>query len=131
MRNIELSFNADAAITKNRIVKMVSPGSASYEPGEGYVEASGAAGTDNEPFGVAHQAASAADAVIPVVVLGEAYVYAGGTFAPGDFVKSNASGQAVKATGSSQHVLGQALEDGSSGKVVKVFVRPGFWTLTS
>ena len=123
-RTIEMTLNADAAISKNHIVKLVSPGAASYEPGSGYVEQSAAAGSTNIPFGVAHIAAAAADDPVRVVAFGEAYIMAGGTFAPGDPLKSDSSGHAVKATSTGQNIVGFALQDGASGKVSKMFVRP-------
>ncbi len=122
----ERTFNADAAIAINLIVKLVSPGSASFEPGEGYVELCGAAGTSNVPVGVSHSAAAAADDPIRVVWLGEALVTCGGTVAPGDPIESDSAGKAVKATGNSSFLIGYALEDGTTGKVIKMIVNPSF-----
>lgn len=125
-QSFERTFNADAAVAINLIVKLVSPGSASNEPGEGYVEVCGAAGTSNLPFGVAHSAAAAADDAIRVVWLGEALVHLAGTVAPGDPLEPDSAGKAVKATGNSSFLIGYALEDGTTGKVIKMIVNPSF-----
>lgn len=127
MRTWEETFTADAAVAINKIVKLVSPGSASYEPGAGYVEVSAAAGTANIPFGVSANAATAADQAVRVVTGGVALVKLGGTVAPGDPIKSDASGDGVKAT-SAGYVIGYALEDGVDDDIIKVWVQPGQWT---
>uniref|UniRef100_A0A6M3IPL0 PAS domain-containing protein n=1 Tax=viral metagenome TaxID=1070528 RepID=A0A6M3IPL0_9ZZZZ len=115
---------ADAAIAKNKVVKLVSPSAISREPSDYAIEISGAAGSTNIPFGVSHEAAAAADDPISVVVYGRALVMAGGTVAPGDPVKSDANGDVVKATGSAQNLVGYSTEDAVDNDIVAIFVNP-------
>lgn len=55
---------------------------------------------------------------------GTGKVIAGGAISAGDEVASNASGQAITASTSTDKILGQALADADSGDVVKVTVNP-------
>lgn len=119
---------ADAAIAKNKIVKLVDPGAGAGSPA---IEISGAAGTGHIPYGVSHDAAAAAGDVIPVTRArgNTAYVTLGGTVAQGDPLESDASGDAIKAAGASSYIVGWALEAGVDTDIIKMEVDPQFITL--
>jgi hypothetical protein len=69
--------------------------------------------------GVALFGATGANQAIPVAYDGRVTVLCGGTFSRGDDVASDADGKAVSAA-SSDVILGYALEDGASGRIVTI-----------
>lgn len=50
---------------------------------------------------------------------GTSNVQVGGTVNPGDYLTSNASGQAITTTTSGNNILGQALEAGVNGQIIE------------
>lgn len=126
------SCHATAAIAKNRIVKVGSDSGLTYAPSFPAVTQCGTSGKANVPYGVAHEAATAAGDIIPVVKRGgQAYVEAGGTFSQGGMVKSDSNGKAVAAAlADGQYIVGMALEDATSGKIVLIEVDPQYISLT-
>lgn len=69
----------------------------------------------NKPQGVDHAATVAYAGVTPVI--------AGGALAAGDKVAFNASGQAVKHTGTGDQLVGIALDVGTTGNLVSVLLK--------
>lgn len=63
---------------------------------------------------------------VPVIILGEALVEAGGAITAGQFVKSDAQGRAVAASGAGNHFcVGYALEAASAaGDFIRIMVYP-------
>ncbi len=115
-----------------RPCRIVAPGSAAFSVVE--------AGTSSHPIGVSMPAtnipsivnitnptlAAASGEPVGVVLLGEALVEAGGAVNAGQFIKSDAQGRAVAATGAGNHFcVGVALESAAAaGDFIRVLVYP-------
>lgn len=80
------------------------------------------AGSDDRVIGVLDNKPKS-DEQASVIISGTAKVKAGGTIAYGDYVVSNASGQAIKRTTES-NVVGIALEAGASGDIIEILLMP-------
>lgn len=120
-----ITGTADEAVAKNKIVVAVSPSALTREPADFAIEVSGADGPTAVPLGVSQSAATAVDDPVDVCVGGFAWVKAGGTVAPGDLVESDASGDAITASGAGDHfTVGIACEDASDDDIMKIWVRP-------
>lgn len=94
-----------------------------------------AAGANDDVFGVAMKAASAAGEYIPVCIFGRVKMECGGTVTAGNAVASNSEGLPVDAADQSvdeggtatytiyyNHVAGVAVQSGADGDYVIIFV---------
>lgn len=103
---------AGSAVTIYRFITLASDGEVDH------VAAAGAM-----PDGVAMEGASAQGKSLAMALPDGATVKveAGGTFAKGDYVESNGSGQAIAFPGTVGHIsCGKALEAGASGQIVAI-----------
>jgi len=114
-----LSFTAAAAIYAHRIVAATDT--------EGVV-AQGAADTDALIGVTGPRGTEAADRRVDVFLGGPQQVTAGGVFAFGDPVTSDAEGKAVAAapeTGVNARIIGIALETGAADALTRILILPG------
>jgi len=112
------SYNAEAGLNPYTIVKF---GANDF----GVVTA--AAATD-KLIGVTREFGSASGEPVDVIHDGITYVKLGGTVARGDFLTSDASGQAVTAApgvGVNNRIIGYARQSGVIGDVIDVVIEPG------
>jgi hypothetical protein len=109
------NFTAESAAAPYRIMK--------FGAAEGKVKQTAAA-TDSM-LGVSTMVSAEAGERIDVILSGVAEVEYGGTVAAGDYLTSNANGQAVKAApaaGVNNGVIGKAVISGASGDVGSVLL---------
>ena len=112
------SYNAEAGLNPYTIVKF---GASDF----GVVTA--AAATD-KLIGVTREFGSASGEPVDVIHDGITYVKLGGTVTRGDFLTSDASGQAVTAApgvGVNNRIIGYARQSGVIGDVIDVVIEPG------
>jgi hypothetical protein len=120
MRNQGLvkTFNAGAALGAALLVK--------FGADERTVVPAAAVG--DSIIGVSDNIDAASGDVVDVVLSGVATVRYGGTVAAGDWLTTNASGQAVvanPAAGANNNVIGRAMVAGSSGDLGAVLISVG------
>lgn len=112
------TFVAEAAVTKRRIVK--------FGAADGQVLMGAAVG--DTIFGVAAELDAAIGDRVDVHVAGIAEVEFGGAVTRGDFVTTDATGQAVAAApaaGVNNAVIGRALVSGVAADIGTVLLAPG------
>lgn len=109
-----LTFKAGGTISKNTFVKLSAD--------DTVVICSAAA--NERPIGVAVEDAVSGGYVEVHVFGGGSKVKAGATFTRGQILKSNASGQAIKAAAAGDYCVAVAMASGVSGDVVPVELHP-------
>ena len=115
---LTLSFEADAAIARRRIVK--------HDTTDDLVIQAAAAA--DKLLGVVDIAQAGADGErVDVVLVGVAEVEYGGTVARGDLLTSDADGKAVVGAAGNR-IIGEAMVSGVDGDIGSVNISPGIHT---
>jgi len=112
------TYNAEGAINPYTIVKF----------GANDLGVIAAAAATDKLIGVTRELGSNSGEPVDVIHDGITYIKLGGTVARGDFLTSDASGQAVvaaPAAGSNNRIIGFARQSGVVGDVVDVVLEPG------
>lgn len=115
MHNLSRNYNAEGAINAYSIVKY---GAADY----GALQADSATA---KLLGVASDIAAASGEPVDVIYEGIATVKLGGTVTRGDWLVSDASGNAIvsaAAAGTNNESIGKALQSGVSGDLIDVMI---------
>lgn len=114
MRNHDFikSFQADGAITANRIVKLVNE-----------LEVAQASAASDAMVGVADLGA-ADNATVSIVLGGIAQVTYGGTVTAGAWLTADSSGRAIATTTAGNVVIGKAMAAGVIGDLGSVLLAP-------
>ena len=112
------SYNAESAINPYTIVKF----------GANDLGVVSAAAATDKLVGVSREFGTASGEPVDVIHDGITYVKLGGTVARGDFLTSDATGQAITAApgvGVNNRIIGYARQSGVVGDVIDVVIEPG------